>query len=279
VNYKLPDGYTFAPMNGDDVDGVIQVIRRHNSEDAEAAGESFQRSIEGLFVLKERNAVMGVTGAKLVPETDRSYWLSWTYLSPSSSMRIDRGRILFELICGELTKLNARKLFAAISPDVDSPLGRAHLVGGAEAEYLDFGFEREAIHEDYYLPGESMTVLSYRLQPWQSAASETENHGLQIHGLQITDADEIEETDDAYFLDWQFIETSDPELAIQEMSEQIEPWLAKIRDWEGRMSFIGIPSTAEFAIQLMTSIGFYEDGRLKDFHADGVDEVRLRFDL
>ncbi len=274
MNYKLPEDYTFVPLNGDHIDGVIQIIRRHNPEDAEVAGESFQRSMEGLFVLKERNTIMGVTGAKIIPGTDRSYWLSWTYLSPFISVRIDGGRILFELICGELTKLNARKLFAAISPNVDSPLGKAHSNGGAEAEYLDFGFEREASHEDYYLPGESMTVLSYRLQPSQSPASEAEDGGLQI-----TDAVEIEETDDAYFLDWRFIETTAPELAMREMSGQFEPWLAKIRDWEGRMSFIGIPSNAGLAIQQMTSIGFYEDGRLKDFHGDGVDEVRLRFDL
>lgn len=261
-------------MTESDVDDVIQLIRRQNNDDAEAATQTYQRSLEGQFVLKNANTVMGVTGAKPVLDTDRTYWLSWTYLSPLVSPSLDRGRVLFDLILEVLAEQNARKLFAAISPDIDTPFGKGYSQGGIEGSYLDFGFENEVTHLDYYLPGESMSVMSYRLQP----SNHTTIH-VEINGLEITDADELEETDDSYYLEWQFTESPDQQSNWRSIGQHVEPWLEKIRGWEGRMVFIGIPSNAESALESVKSTGFYEEGRLKDFLADGIDEVRLRFDL
>ena len=268
---SLPESFHFREMNSVDVSAVLQIIRRHNEDDFEAASESYARSLNGQFVLTRDNSVIGATGARAIPGTDKSFWLSWTYLDPTASLAFPDPTLIFELVCEKLKeRANARKLFAMISPTVDSGLGGGHSYGGALDSYLEFGFETELTHSDYYAAGESMTLLSHRLR---SPGSRSSSPPMENRSISILDADEIPETDDAYFLEWDFA-NSPP------VDQQAVPyWLEAIRQWEGRVVLIGIPGNANRAMEQLCQAGFRKDGVITDFFADGLDEVRLRFDL
>jgi hypothetical protein len=272
MSSSLPDGIGFREMTPSDVADVLKIIQRHNPDDAECATESYAQGVDGQFVLTHADAVAGVTGARAISDTDRSYWLSWTYLDLPTQGRLSCGdrcdSILFELVLEQLQQWNARKVFAMISPRFDSPMGGVHHFGGAQRSYLDFGFEPELTHRDYYDRGEEMTLLSYRVQPRQPV----EPVGEDTRSLDVIDTDEIAETDDAYYLDWGFSDEGDE---IKGLSDRLND----IREWRGRVVFIGIPHFATVAIEQLQSVGFLEEGRIADFYEDGIDEIRLRLDL
>lgn len=259
-------------MRHGDMRDVLKIIQSHNPDDAECAAESYGRGLDGQFVLTHQNVIAGVTGAREISGTDRSYWLSWSYVDSSSRIRLSGGSssdtILFELLYAQLQQANARKLFAMLSPNVDSPIGGGHSYGGAGRSYESFGFELELIHRDYYDRGEQMTVMSYRLQPRQPTGAVAPD----MRSLVVFDADEISETDDAYYLEWEFSDFDD-ELG------GLSVCLSEIRGWKGRVAFIGVPGFAIRAIEQLEGFGFREDGRLTDFIEDGIDEIRLRLDL
>lgn len=266
----LPAGFQFREMTPADLPDVLGLIKRHHEDDYQAASASYQRSLNGQFVLLQDQRLAAVTGARGIPGTDRSFWLSWTYMDPSAAMELTNPGILFELIIDQLhRRADARKLFAMISPTVDSGLGGGHAYGGGLDSYLHFGFRQELTQRDYYAAGESLTIVSHRIDD----EFRPENHPPETAAVQILDADEIAETDDAYYLDWDWTDSPAPP------RHSIPFWIDQIRSWQGRVIFIGLPGHAGVAIEELKHFGFVDDGRLSDFYEDGLDEVRLRFDL
>ena len=266
----LPDGFNFRELNAIDVPDVLHLIKTHNHDDYECAVESYSKSLNDQFILTRNNEVAGVTGFRRIPNTQKAAWLSWSYLEPYASIELKNRGILFDLICEKLREGDqARKVFAMISPTVDSGLGGGHSYGGALASYEDYGFQTELTHRDYYDKGESMTVLSHRI----SATHRSRQPLVEPREVGIFDSDEIAETDDAYYLEWDFVEGAP--LPVN----GVEHWIETVRGWEGRVVFIGVPSNAEHAIRELIKQGFTRDGVLTDFYEDGLDEVRLRFDL
>lgn len=267
---SLPDGFNFRELNSIDLPDVLRLIKTHNQDDYECAAESYSKGLNGQFVLTEDNEVAGVTGYRAIPGTQKAFWLSWTYLGTHAAMRLKNPGLLFDLICEKLrVGPQARKLFAMISPTVDSGLGGGHSYGGSLDSYIGYGFQSELTHRDYYDQGESMTILSYRI----SADRHPQEAISENREISIFDSDEIAETDDAYYLDWDF--TDRPPL----LENGVKHWIETVRNWEGRVVFIGLPSNAERTIRDLTDQGFARDGVLTDFYEDGLDEVRLRFDL
>ncbi len=267
---ELPDGTEFRPMSPSDLDDVLKLVRAHDKEDAAAAAESYaDRGLDGQFVLVRNEAVIGVTGARPIPETDQSYWLSWTYMD---RMAMTDARLTGQLLLYQLTAWlkgeGARKVFVEIS-SVDAPIGGGSARGGADWSYLRSGFARELTQRDYYDVAESLTVMGLRL-----GLGQAERAGEETAPAVITDADEIEETDDAYYIDWAYAEDGPGD-----DTERIMEWVDKIRRWEGRMALVGVPGNASAVLQQFRQAGFTEEGRLADLIQDGVDEVRLRLDI
>lgn len=270
----LPTGHRFVPMTIADIADVLALIATHSDEDAEGAAETYDESVQGHFVLKDREHVVGVTGYQPIHGTDRAYWLSWTYLSSTVSLPLQGGAVLLSELVAQLRNAGGRKLFAMVSPRLDTSLCRLCERDGAQP-YLHFGFQREATHLDYYAPGESLEVLGFHLsQPDVGTPIVAEDRGMRI-----IDADEIAETDDAYYLDWRYTDGVATEQDQMALVDSVQPWCDQIRDWEGRMVYISLPSTAEHLSEALRSAGFAVEGQLRDFYRDGIDELRLRLDL
>ena len=267
---ELPPNFSFRELTAQDLPDVLNLIKRHNHDDYECAAQSYAKSLNGQFVLLQQGAVAGVTGARKIPGTDRSFWLSWTYLDPNAAMQMDTPTLMFDLICDKLReRANARKLFAMISPGVDSGLGGGHSYGGSLNSYTDFGFQNELSHRDYYDAGETGSVLSLRLQN----KTQENRFPAELRHVGILDSDEIPETDDAYYVEWDFFD------GPISPDQSVRHWIQEVQKWEGRVIFIGIPGNAESAIHQLLGEGFTRDGQLTDFYEDGLDEVRLRYDL
>jgi hypothetical protein len=153
----------------------------------------------------------------------------------------------------------------------DSPIGMARRYGGAEQMFENFGFTVECRHADYYAPGEDMAVMGLRLMaPPPGVEPPTEDERF----VEVTDADEIDDTDEAYLIDWDYVEDGPGSDA-----EEIGRWVKKIAGWDGRLVLVGLPGHAGVAQGQFFEAGFREEGRLNDLIEDGVDEMRLRIDL
>ena len=250
-----------------DVPAALAVIEQHSREDAEVALYSYRQGIAGQYVLIRDGKTIGVTGWRDIPEADRSYWLSWTYLDARERGQ-GLGFRMLEALLGELQQRQARKLFL-----YSSDLGRGDdtpgVYGKALAMYQRIGFVEEVQHPDYYQPGESLIALGLRLEEF--AQVDVITH--EKRRAKLTEVDEINETDGAYAIDWKFVSGSGAQ------QEDLDRLLQKVRGWNGRVVFAGVASDAVAVQQFFLSSGFTQEGRLHDFFEDGVDDVHFRFDL
>ncbi|HUP78852.1 MAG TPA: hypothetical protein VM260_09875, partial [Pirellula sp.] len=64
------------PMTSSDVQMALRIIHDYDEDDAAEAQETYRRGIDGQFCLCENGAVIGVVGAKHIPDTDGSFGLS-----------------------------------------------------------------------------------------------------------------------------------------------------------------------------------------------------------
>ncbi len=258
-------GWTFREMTEADLDAVAAVLSHVESEDAEEALEAMREDLSDRFVLVHGDRVDGVTGFREIPDTDRSYWLSYTGLEPGEATGDD----LIPPLLDRLRAACARKLFVMLG-DADAAPGSIRRSGGAREFYEKLGFSVEARHANYYDRSEAAIVMGIRLAGSARPAGKIPDPGR----IRIVDSDEIDETDDAYYVDWEFA-GEDPESSPREF----EDWIGSLREWEARVAFLGLPSDAKAAAAQVLEAGFTEDGRLTDFIEDGVHENRFRYDL
>jgi hypothetical protein len=256
-------------MERSDVKAALAVIATSDPEDADAARQTYRKGLAGHYVMAYGDRVVGVTGTEPIPDTEAAFWLSWCYLDGAAAPAELKGDDLLRWTVEHAREQGARKLFAEAS-QVDAPIGQSRRLGGARRMYEMFGFVVEAEHHDYYLPGEDLTVLSYRIAKRDGSPLIEEEERFIL----LIDADEIAETDDAYYIDWQYDESGTGSTV-----QEIRQWVDRIAGWEGRCAFVGIPSHASVAQGQLIEAGFEEDGRLTDLICDGIDEIRYRVNL
>ena len=262
----LPSGYDVRPMMDSDVQDVLGIIRQHSEEDSESALDAYKRSLEGQVVLTDGPRIVGVTGGLQVDGAERTYWLSWTYLDKAAQGR-RLGRVLLDGLVQMLQMTDSRKLFANVSEDDPD-----HLDGdtdSAMAALKKAGFTEELRHDDYYDDDEDLILLSKRI----AATYTPKPHEPVLAQPMLYEVDEIVETDDAYFIDWGF---DDERTATP---EDLEAMVQQVQGWSGRVIFAAVMANAHEVAHFFKSNGFREDGRVKDFYDDGIDEIRLRMDM
>jgi RimJ/RimL family protein N-acetyltransferase len=265
----LPEGIEFREMKGSDLDAVLEIIRNHDQDDSEYAEETYESSeMKGHYVLTERGKIIGVTGYSPIEETDNSYWLSWTYLAESV-----RGRGLAEGMLQELMerlgRQGARKLFVNTTDFSDPDLDPLH--EDSKKLYESLGFRLELSYKDYYTPGESRLTYARRLGALYGLRPKVEPDPAGIELLEIF---EIEETDGAYAIDWDYSENGG-----MFTTKDLESLASEAREDEARCMFVGFPSDLTQVPDVMKQSRFVECGRLVDFYQDGLDEIHYRLDL
>ncbi len=257
----LPEGIELRPMTETDLPEILRIIRDHDEDDFEAARESYdQYGIEEQYVLTARDKVIGMTGAGYMDRTDRSYQLSWTYIDRRHAGRGLGSAMLRELI-EILTARGVRKLFVTTSDLADRKRGEVYRA--AIRCYEEVGFRLESKHEDYYAPGESRLTYGRRIGPLYATRPVFEPDSA---GVALVDVGEIPETDDAYYVEWDYTDEG-----AMFHPEDLRRMIDQVAEWNGRCIFVGFPSDLPHFEEALKRQGFSQCGRLMDFYQDGLD--------
>ena len=257
-----------APMQKKDLKAVLAIIDGHDDDDAEAAEHSYkQQGIEGQFVYRIEGRIAGVTGYRAIAGSDRSCWLSWTYLEKSLCGQ-GHGRRMMDALLPELKRLNVRKMFVAVSDYVDPEDGPIY--APALALYKSLGFTMELTLPDYYDEGEAEMILGRRLRPRKEDVDiQEENDPIRFHQV-----DEIAETDGAYVFGWEVggdkpFTAADLDIGVQ-----------AVRKKPGARSvYVTFPGNLPMIHAPLKEAGFDNIGRLVDYYEDGVDELHFVYYL
>lgn len=248
------------PLLPPDIPRALEIIGQHDEDDLEWAQESYAQDLNGQYVLRHEGKVVGVTGFRI---DDSIAWISWTYLDEGM-----RGQGLGHVMLGELLEamsaLPLRKAFVSTS---DYSENGVQLYGAAIKLYQDLGFRQEVYHRDYYEKGEGMIIFG------RSFDGVPHEHVDPPAGLVLKGFDRVDETEDGYFIDW---EPSDKPILFAPR-DLFELYLAAMKAGAGNV-YISFPSNVLSRLQdHLAKCSLAEEGRLEDYHAPGVAEVRLRF--
>jgi GNAT superfamily N-acetyltransferase len=254
------------PMMSNDIPMALRIIHDYDVDDAAEAQETYQRGIDGQFCLCENRAVIGVVGAKHIPDTDGSFGLSWTYLQ-RDHRRSGKGTRMLNWMIEIMKEQDARKAFVHASDYIDPQQG--DIYRDARDTYMQVGFTQEIRQPDYYAPGESMLVYGMRLAP-----REVGDTVLNLDDIKLTDVDEIPETYDAYWLAWELVAQGQGT-----KPQDFQRIFDEVRGWGGRTIYMAFPSDVANASTLVTAARFKTSGRLIDYYEDGIDEVHYRYDV
>ena len=254
-------GWELRPMTDRDVTAAVALLRTLDEDDADEAATMYDASLTGHFVLGGVGEVRGVTGAVYIENTDAAFSLGPTHVADDVDT-VWLGRMVRQLT-DMLAEDGGRKLFAEISDYVDPEDG--DIYRDLRRSLADLGFAEEGRIADYYAPGESQTM--YGLPVGQP---DLEPRPAESIGIKLTDIDELEDADGAYWLNWEV----DPEAEAIDASD-FQKIVDQVRHWDGRLIVIGVPSTLPMADAMMRGCGMQFAARLIDLYDWGVDQIRF----
>lgn len=266
MSIKSNGNLELRPMHETDIPRVLAIIAEYDEDDAYDAQETYEESIDYQYCLVERNQVIGVIGAKPIPNTVDAFGLSWTYLQ-RTDRRSGKGTQMLNWIVEIMREQGGRKAFVHASDYHDPEEGDVYY--DAREAYMRMGFIQELKHPDYYAPGESMLVYGMRLQPRGEL-----NSNRILDDIKITDVDEIPETNNAFWIAWELASPGQGSTVAD-----FEKVFREVKSWGGRSLFMAFPSEVVKAAELLPSSKFRIAGRLMDYYEDGIDEVHYRHDL
>ena len=249
-------------MTEEDIDRVVEIIDQHDDEDAdEAEADYHKEGIAGQFVTLLDGHIIGVSGARMLDDCDRSFQLSWTYLDKQHCNQ-GYGRQLLGYVLDQLREFKARKLFIYMSDYVDED--GVSIYAAARHLYLSLEFQVELEIADYYDEGESLTVLGLLLEDkeFDSLPIKPESPKLKFNNLI-----HIAEIESAYSFGW---ETK--RFGKNFTSEDLELGIDAAKQEEASLILISFPSNYENVEQQLMDSGFALIGSLQDYYEEGVDE-------
>ncbi len=267
---SLPPGWKFRPMKPGDVATVLKIIEETDEDDRDWAEQTYQeRGLDNQFVLCVGNLVAGVTGISFALGTRDTYWISWTYLAKQYHGQGKGGEMLRCLI-SRLNRMKARKAFVSVSDyrDLEDTSG---VYENALACYQSVGFTVEVTHRDFYAPGENQFILGLTLQQGglgrvDSAAPTAQ---ASTRNIELSGVGEIDETEGTFLVGWDY-NADGPPVEASHFQEMI----VSARAAGARSLMASFPSDHVHVLGPLAQAGFSEAGKLLDFYAEGVHEVR-----
>lgn len=260
------------PMQNEDTKAVLAIIDDFDEDDRESAGSFFeQEGVDNHFVLEEDGAVIGVSGFTHVPASERTSWLSWTYLA-ESSRGAGKGRQMVSGVIDRLRQMNCRKLFVKVSDYCDPEDGQVYLP--ALKLYQSLGFVLELTGEEFYDEGENQLILGLSLESDDDQAGRPQA-GIKEErpAIQFRTAYEIADSDGAYSFEWY----TQSKLTLFKTSsfsaEDLSIGLDAVRQAGGRKVFLTFPSNLPLIREPLQAAGFELAGKLQDYYEPGLDEL------
>lgn len=259
------------PMLEADIDAVVALIETHDEDDAEDAQLFYieHNGIYGQFVLEKEGELIGVTGFEAPTGCDQSYWLSWTYIDAQHTNRGLGRKMLTELFDYLQQQQGGRKLFVKVSDYVDPEDGAIY--AAALHLYESMGFSIEVQHDDFYDVGEAQIILGMRLQQEQEHTPAAQ----QQVAIKFNEIFEISETEGSWSFGWHEHEELGDDAPFTR--EDLQTGLDAVRQDGARCVFLSFPSDYAGINEPLIASGFTQAGSLKDYYADGIDELHYAY--
>lgn len=264
------------PMYKSDLVPVIRIITAYDEDDGEAAQADYEEDgVEDQFILELDEKIIGVTGFRKVPATDKTCWLSWTYIDPDYRAKGYGKAMVLELI-EKMKSLGARKLFVKVS-DYEAP-DKGKVYARGLNLYKNIGFVQELINNDFYDEDENQLILGLDLiadeNPGDDYNIKDEKPVIRFNGLF-----EIAETEGAYTFSW---DVNEAKLFFGKRSFSVDDLMIGINSVKsegGRKIFLTFPSNLPLIHKPLQAAGFKFVGRLKNYYERGVDELHFSHNL
>nr|WP_239479680.1 rhomboid family intramembrane serine protease [Actibacterium sp. 188UL27-1] len=250
---------TLKPMQMTHLSKVVAIINETDEDDALDAEETLlKRGMDGMFVLMQKQDVLGVTGYAVDEDTDGSAWLSWTYLTEARRGEGLGGQMMNDLL-GRLNEMSVRKIFMATSDYAEDGVP---IYADAFKLYEEFGADIELKVPDYHSPGETKIVygLNNPEYPEEAPIQRDPPKGVRFTGAYL--APEAEGT---MGIDWQ--EADDGVSGLAEAT-------ASAAKKKGHMAVLALPSDlSDLAQETLSAEGYANCGKLADFYQTGLHQV------
>ncbi len=251
----------FRPMERGDLGAALRIIAQHDEDDFEEAREELKDSLDGMFVIRERGKIVGLTGATQDPHSEDVVWLSWTYVDATRQGN-GLGRMMFDALSGMLAGDGVRKMFINTS---DYREAGVDTYAAARAFYGRMGARLEVTIPDYHAPGEARLVYGLEIAPEGAEAIEAGSGALRF-----VDIETVEESEDGWGLVWEEVQgTSDPAA----VDPGLDKWVSAARSRRARVLFAAVPSDlCQNLNGPFGEHGFAHHGRLLDYFGPGVHQ-------
>ncbi len=267
----MPD---IRPMYNGDIHRVVKIIDAYDDDDAEAAASDFEDSgLEDQYVLEVDDKVLGVTGFRRVPATEKTVWLSWTYVD-KAHIGLGYGKTMLNQLLAKLHAQEAHKIFVKVSNYEDPEDGKIY--ERAHQLYQSIGFELELTNKDFYDEGEDQLIYGKPLltSVGEEVAVLDEKPVIRFNGMY-----QIAECDGAYTFSWE-VEDKKPFFGKRSFSVQdLGIGLKAAKNEGGRKVFLTFPSNLPLIHGPLQAAGFKYIGNLKDYYERGVDEMHFSHSL
>ena len=272
----------FRPMTPDDIEAVVAIIADVEEEDGEAAAADFTgNGAEGHFVLTldGDETPLGVSGFRHVPATERTSWLSWTYLAEAHRGQ-GHGAALIAHVVETLREAGCRKAFVKVSDYEDPEEGAIY--AAATKVYGRLGFVEELTAPDFYDDGESLSILGCAFD--EDDAGEVPRIADEKADIEFVGFHEIADSDGAYTFEWAAPKRSLLGRRVGRKGggfdrEDLVLGLESVRKAGGRRVFLTFPSNLPSIHEPLRAAGFEELGRLEHYYEPGLHELHFAHDL
>jgi len=254
-----------SPMQLEHIPVALEIIAAHDEDDAECAEESYAEGLDGQFIYHKGNTILGVTGYDIAGDIGT---ISWTYIAEEHRKQ-GHGTAMMETLLKMLKKQKVRKAYVQTSDYRDAPWNPM-LYADAIALYKKLGFKQEAYHPNYYDKDDGMMIFGMRIGDPPLVGNHPSRPNAD--GIGLCDVFLLEETETTYAIDW------NEEDSGALTTEQVEQAIERAKSMGATSVFISFPSTFSLNLySIISNAGFREEAQLTDYHADGIHEVRYRF--
>lgn len=253
-----------------DIHSVLKIINYYDEDDAEQAENQIFNDNMVHFVYETDNQIVGISGYERVLDTDRTAYLSWTYVE-HSYIKNGIGTELIRHTIESAAKEGCRCMFIKLS-DYREEGATYSIYNSARRIYLKEGFKSYIIFNDYYQNGENLEILGKRLSPelLEKPLIKDEKPTMRFNGISL-----VNETVSTYTFNWY----------VPNRFNIFEKRIFSVHDIEvGIKSAIGLgatsivlsfPSNLPLIHEPLFNTNFKLLGKLEDYYEDGLDELHF----
>lgn len=258
--------FEIVPFEPKHLGPIVDLITLHDEDDGEASSYDLEQQSDNHWVAVDDGQVVGISGYRMVPSTDGTSYLSWTYVHPDFCNK-GIGRSLLNFVIGDAKSIGSKKMFVKVSNYDDGTDQYQY----AMSLYQSVGFVHEITNQDFYDVGEDQIILGLDLTHESPGMDEVKDEKPTIRFDGIFN---IFETEGAYTFSWGV--QKNPLFGARSFTVQdLYTGLRAVHEDGGRIVFLTFPSNLPLIHKPLQEAGFKYVGSLKNYFEMGIDEMHF----